>query len=519
MQEYSGNWDRFAAGHLLRRTLFGPTQEQINDCLSRGMHASIDLLLNTTAYLDLPRAYNSTDPVGIGNTWINAPFDPGAVGPRINSLQAWWIYQMLHTRGSIQQKLTLFWHNHFVVEALIVRDARMLFRYYDTLHQHALGNVRLLTEKITLDAAMLRYLNGDINTRISPNENYARELFELFTIGKGPQIADGNYTHFTEQDVFAAARALTGWRINGQTLEVFFQANLHDNEDKQFSDAFDGQIISNQGSGEYQALIQMIFKQKETAKNICRKLYRWFVYHDISEEVETEVILPLAERLYADDYEIKGALRLLLTSAHFYNPAFRGAMIKSPLDFVLGTLHAASNINGAVINLPVQQQYGYWRYLSGISSQMQMIIGSPPQVAGWEAYYQAPSYYRTWVSSATLPIRKAFLDALFSSQGLRNGQVSVRFQYISLVEGCSDPEDVRVVTRELSALFLAHPLSQGLEDFLVEALIPGLPEYEWGNQWRILDSNPQDSNLKMAIEAKLQAFFAVLCHLPEFQLG
>jgi len=518
METFAGPWDRYAVNHLFRRCLFGHKPERLQQALAEGLDTCIRSILEERPVRDYPLAYVAADPVGIGQTWVNAPFDQQVNGTRIVSFQSWWIKQML-AATTIHQKMTLFWHNHFVVESAVVRDPRALYNYYSTLHTHALGNVKLLAEKITLDPAMLNYLNGDSNTNRSPNENYARELFELFSIGKGPQIADGNYSTYTEQDVFAAARVLTGWRVNRLTQEAFFQANLHDDGEKQFSEAFDHQVIQNQGDQEYKVLIAMIFRKKETARFIMRKIYRWFVFHAISEEVEEQVIVPLADQLYEDNYEIKGALEILLSSAHFFEMALRGAIIKNPIDYVLGTAIMGTSLPEALDDSGVQQQYGFWRYLGILASQMQMTISSPPQVAGWEAYYQAPVYYRSWINSATLPLRQQFLQGLFSNRGLRNSGFTLMFNYIPLVQSTSDPEDVRVVVQELSSLFLAQAMTKELEDFLVNALIPGLPEYEWGNQWRVYDSNPQDNNLRMAIEAKLQSFFTVMTNLPEFQLG
>jgi uncharacterized protein (DUF1800 family) len=142
---------------------------------------------------------------------------------------------------------------------------------------------------VTVDPGMLRYLNGDLNTAQKTNENYARELLELFTIGKGPEIAPGNYMNYTEQDVQQAARVLTGWRVlrNGDPSTSVFVATLHDSGDKQFSDAY-GKIVIRGRSGataghdEHSELLDMIFSQEETARFFVRKIYRWLVFYEIS---------------------------------------------------------------------------------------------------------------------------------------------------------------------------------------------------------------------------------------------
>ena len=142
--------------------------------------------------------------------------------------------------------MVLFWHNHFVTQSETVEEARYLYRYCELLRNHALGNFKQLTQDVTLNPAMLWYLNGNTNFVGAANENYARELFELFTIGKGEQIGEGNYTNYTEQDVLAAAKVLTGWYDQYTTVTSSFLSDWHDKSNKLFSEAFDNQIITEQ---------------------------------------------------------------------------------------------------------------------------------------------------------------------------------------------------------------------------------------------------------------------------------
>ena len=515
--KYAGPWDKSAALHLLRRCLFGVSQAELAESVAGGMAYTIDRLFQARDLQQLPQVYLNNDVLPIGSVWIDQPYDQQSNNGRIRSFQSWWVQQMLQNTFSIQEKMILFWHNHFVIESAVVRDSRALFDYYKILNDNALGNFREFAKHITISPAMLRYLDGQSNINTSPNENYARELFELFTIGKGPQIGEGNYTNYTEQDVFSAARVLTGWRFNNLDLSVSFRPNLHDPNEKVFSSAFDNHVINNGGDQEYIELIDMIFAKEETAKHLARKLYRWFVYYQIDEVVEMNIIKPLADKIIQDDYEIVGALKMLLQSEHFYEQELRGSMVKSPADFSNGLFR--TSMDQLTDNLSVQARYAHFLYYLNVNALLQMEISSPPQVAGWQAYYQEPAYYRNWANSVTIPLRKQLTDQVASESGILRGGFRSRLRVIDLVENCSIPDNVREVVKELSILFLPKALSQVQEDYLVQALIPGIPEYEWGNQWRTLQNDPSDTNLRMAIENKLYAFFRALFSLPEFQLG
>ena len=517
LAKYTGPWDKSAAIHLLRRCLFGVSQSELAESVAGGMDYSIERLFQPRDLQQLPQVYANNDVLPIGSVWVGQPFDQQSNGGRIRSFQAWWVQQLLQNTFSIHEKMILFWHNHFVIESAVVRDPRALFDYYQILNENALGNFKELAKLITISPGMLRYLDGQTNVNTSPNENYARELFELFTIGKGPQIGEGNYTNYTEQDVFSAARVLTGWRYNNADLSVSFRPNLHDPNEKVFSSAFDNHVISNGGDQEYIELIDMIFAKEETAKHLARKLYRWFVYYQIDETVEMNIIKPLADKIIQDNYDVIGALKMLLQSEHFYDEELRGSMVKSPADFSFGLFR--TSMDQLTDNLSVQARYAHFLYYLNVNVLLQMEIASPPQVAGWQAYYQEPAYYRHWANSVTIPLRKQLTDQIASEGGILRGGFRSRLKVIELVENCSIPDDVRELVRELSIQFLPKAPSQLQEDYLVQALIPGLPEYEWGNQWRILQFDPSNTNLRMAIENKLYVFFRALFSLPEFQLG
>jgi uncharacterized protein (DUF1800 family) len=331
--------DRAAAKHLLERSLFGARFSEINQFTGLSITQALDILLADLPVPDPPVNVSTKDTqVPLGETWVNAPHFGDANFVRRKSLRDWWVGQMIDQPTSLREKMVLFWHNHFVTEMPAVGRSKYNWDYVNILWRNALGNFRSFTEQITVSTAMLRYLNGDQNKLGSPNENYARELFELFTIGKGPLAGEGDYTYYTEQDIQEAARVLTGWRINNTTQVSYFDTYRHDHKTKNFSDYFDNTRIGTEREDEYKTLIAIILGKKETARRLARKLYRWFVYYIIDEFVETNVIEPLATTIYENGYELKPALRQLLSSQHFFDPAYRACYIKNPYEHIVGTL-------------------------------------------------------------------------------------------------------------------------------------------------------------------------------------
>ena len=310
--KYTGVWDKNAAAHLLRRTTIGPTRDQIEAATNAGLDDTVDLLLSADN-LDLSEPINyryDDDPnVRLGSSWVNAEYTSGKDYQRRRSYNAWEVGNMINHANSINAKITLFWFNHFVTESVVVGDARAFYKYIKIFRQKGLRNFRDLVEEVTVSVAMLIYLNGNVNKNTAPNENFARELLELFTIGKGDLIEAGNYTNYTESDIIAASRVLTGFTTTKKPIDkVEYVSSRHDKSSKQFSDAFANTIIENQEENEYKSLIDMILNQKETARFITRKMYRWFLYYDISPEVEENVIEPLADIFYESDYELKPLL-------------------------------------------------------------------------------------------------------------------------------------------------------------------------------------------------------------------
>jgi uncharacterized protein (DUF1800 family) len=409
--------------------------------------------------------------------------------------------------------MTLFWHNHFVTEMDIVKDSRYSYRYVALLHTHALGNFKKLIKEGTTNVAMLVYLNGNSNSKTAPNENYARELLELFTLGKTKDV------QYTEDDVKAAARVLSGWKDNKETIQAEFHPELHDTGDKQFSSYFNNKIIrgkeGNAGIEEIDELIEMIFLKKETAKFLCRNLYRWLVTSHINETTETEIISPLAEILIAHKFDVVPVLRTLLGSEHFYDAAFKGCIVKSPVDFYVGAIKQFD------IAFPqkLSDTHLCWAHIYFNIGGLSMSIGDPPSVAGWPAFYQAPKYHQWWINSYTLGFRMKIADSLYSAEGANCNGPRIKFDFVSFVKQLRNPASVNDLVEECVQLLFAVEISGQAKDKLKAILLSGQKtDYYWKEAWEKFVANPKDKMAESVVESRLNAFFGKILNMPEFQM-
>lgn len=510
---YAGAWTRQEVAHLLKRTMFGATKADIDHFLTLTPSQAIDELLNNIPVVSPPvRDYGLIadddgvlhDDVGVaqGQTWVNdfntTSFSEirGSINRlRVESLRKWWSGLIINQNRSIWEKMVLFWHHHFSVQVEEVDNATMMWRHHNLLRNNAMGNVKQLVKDVTIDPAMLIHLNGYLNTRLAPDENYARELQELFSVGKGPG------SDYTENDVIAAARVLTGWRINSNTYTSYLDASSHDMGTKSFSAFYNNTTISNSGETEVDALVDMIFNTTESARFICRKLYTWFVYYQIDEQTETDVIEPLAQLLISSNYEVKPVLSALLKSEHFFDPLNQACYIKSPLDMIAGTLREFS------VPFPVYTNYatGYPLFYSIYqrAAEMQQTLFQPPDVSGWQAYYQDPMYYEIWVNSNSLPKRADFTDAL-----VNDDVIDCR----AFAAYSSNPADPNQLIDDITALLLRYPLSANSKTYVKNNFLINNSgnDATWTNAW--------NSNNNAVINPALKDMFRFLMNLPEFHL-
>jgi uncharacterized protein (DUF1800 family) len=525
ISRYKGKWDAGQVAHLAKRTMFGGRKEDLDHFGKKSLKKAVRELLSADHALPDPpiNNYNDdkyTDPEILpGQDWtVSTKYDGMNNGRRRNSFKSWWFGLMINQDLSVREKMVLFWSNHFVAETNTVDNALFCYRYNALLRRHALGNFKELVKAMTIEPAMLRYLNGYANAKKAPDENYGRELQELFTVGKGPD------SHYTEGDVKAAARVLTGYTVQYKTYSSSFDPHRHDEEDKQFSAFYGNRSIRGrkgpEGQEELDELLDIIFSREEVSRFICRKLYRWFVYHTIDETTEKNVIEPLAALFRKKKYEIRPVLQALFCSRHFFDPANYGCMIKSPVDLVAGLCREYH------LSFPdasdYADQYGLWEQVRNQAAGLQQNIGDPPNVAGWQAYYQEPEYDKLWISSDTLPKRNQFTDRMINNGFGRNGK-KVSIDPVAFAAGLPRPEDPDSLVRDsVKALYQVDLPGEQLQFIKTNTLLSGLvgmvSDHYWTAAWAAHRSNPDDKNNKNIVTVKLKSLYRHLMNLPEYQL-
>ncbi|HYK45661.1 MAG TPA: DUF1800 domain-containing protein [Parafilimonas sp.] len=279
----------------------------------------------------------------------------------IRTLNTSWLNEMVETDAQLREKMALFWHGHFACRNLNIFYQQLLL---DEIRTNALTNFRDLLKGVSKSAAMLNFLNNQQNQKKHPNENFAREVMELFTLGRG---------NYSEQDVKEAARAFTGWsaKFNGDFL---FRPFIHDDGEKTF--------LGKTGNFSGDDIVQILLEQKQTAKFITTKIYRYFV----NDVVDEELCNDLADAFYQSNYDIKTLMKNIFTSDWFYDEKNIGCRIKSPVELLVGIRRI----------LPMQLEN------EGIQILLQRALGQilfyPPNVAGWPGG-------KTWIDSSTLMLR------------------------------------------------------------------------------------------------------------------
>ncbi|NND09143.1 MAG: DUF1800 domain-containing protein [Saprospiraceae bacterium] len=522
IEPYTGPWGEKQVLHLLRRTLFGPQVDQINMFKEMTMDEAVDRLLETEQDPQPPlNHYNDEeikDPeVPLGETWIDSYTreDSDITGARVVSLKTWWINNVLNQGPSLHEKVIFFWHNHLATQSWDVFWPNLTYHHFEMLRRHAFGNFKDLIKEVTLDPHMLLYLNGALNREEAPDENYARELQELFCIGKGAGAK------FTEGDVQAAARVLTGhsidWDDKGKYL---FRPYWHDAGDKQFSEFYDGAVIKGRegedGKEEYEELISILFKTSELPRFIARKLYRFFVYSDIDDETERLVIEPLAEIFSNNNYEIKPVLSVLFRSAHFFDEANRGAMIKSPLDFLIGLWRTGGILMPEEAS-PVNEHEIRSNMLWSMGTQGLEVL-DPPNVAGYPAYYQFPQYDKSWITTNTITNRALMTDS-FVYWGFWSRNLRTNLDILAHLKALDHPEDPIKLVDEICIKHLAYDPDASIKSRMVGILLSGQQNNAyWTNAWYEYLDAPNDEMKKNTVELRLKVMFQFLFQLSEYHL-
>jgi hypothetical protein len=364
-------WGRKWAAHLYRRAAFGAGRDELLEADRLGPQGTLDLLLSGR-----PHAAEVEETLlDVGRSAAAADLGSG------EQLRGWWLYAMLHGGHPLREKMTLFWHDHFATSLEKVQDSTLMLRQNCLLRRHALGRFGPLLQAISRDGAMLVWLDSNSNVRGKPNENYARELLELFSLGVG---------HYSEQDIREAARAFTGWRADGEGFR--FDARLHDSGRKT--------ILGQTGSWDGGDVVRIVLEQPAAARFLVRKLYRFLVSE--TSIPPDSLIEPLCESLRKSDYDIAGLVRTILASRHFYSAHSFRRRVKGPVEYVLGAVQAVYRRYGEeeCDYRPLPQQ----ALVSWIEALGQSLF-APPTVKGWPG---GPS----WLNTCTVLGRDNFAGAL-----------------------------------------------------------------------------------------------------------
>ncbi len=519
---YQGPWTKAEAAHLLRRTTFGLKKAHLDQMLALGSAAAaVDAVLNIPTTPPAPPINNYNNPnanppyadpnVPSGQTWVNAPYDVNAEGYRIESWRGWWLNRMVDGDANIQEKMTLFWHNHFATKTEALFWGKPIYKHNQMLRANALGNFKTFVKSVTIDPFMLYFLNGYLNNVVAPDENYARELQELFTVGKE------SANSYSEDDVVVAARVLTGWTIDQQTGDTIFRPQLHDAGFKVFSSFYNNTVIqgSSNGNAELDALLNMIFQKEEVSLFICREIYRFFIYYKIDADVEANVIVPLAQIFRDNNFEIQPVMRALLLSEHFFDAVNKGCQIKNPLDQTVGILR---NYNLSLPSPTLFDQYFIRLSINYFCGSLQMLPGDPPNVAGWQAYRQSPNYYRVWISSDTIRNRNIISDVM-AFAGVDVGTEKLIINHIAFAAQFSNPGDPNILIEETLALLLPMPLSIIKKIFLKSILLSGqLSDHYWTDAWNAYINNPNDPMAFQTVWFRLASLHKYIMNLAEYQL-
>lgn len=364
----SSTWGRREAAHLLRRAQFGATDAEIDAAAAAGMDSAIDRLLTRRPPSE---PFSTTDAV-----LRRAALDAGS----IEALKAWWLHRMLASGEPLVEKLTLLWHNHFATSYAKVQSVELMARQNDLLRRRAIGRFDLLLHEMARDPAMVTWLDGAANRKRSPNENFARELMELFSLG-----VDGGYT---ETDVVEAARAFTGWHVREGAF--WFDASQHDRGEKE--------VLGAAGDFDGDDVVRLCLEHAACPRFTALKLLRTFVADDPSPAWIEQV----AARVRTHDYDVAAVLRELFAWSEFYGGAAQSAIIKSPVELVVGALHTLE----ATPHLEAAGQT-----LADLGHD----LFQPPTVKGWEGG-------RLWINSTAMILRSNFAVELI--HGDRYGAIA-----------------------------------------------------------------------------------------------
>jgi len=454
-------WDAKAAGHLWRRAAFGATNAELHATVEAGPDRAIDRLL-------AGRADAAHD--ALWATMSQAVRD----GNNAGQLPALWLYRMLASPHPLREKMTLFWHNHFATSNLKVQNAGFMLGQYELMRRHAFGRFRPFLEDMSRDPAMMVWLDTTQSTRQQPNENYARELMELFSLGIQNVRRPGK-RNYTEQDIREAARAFTGWRVDaGQAV---FRAADHDNSEKT--------VFQQRGRFGGDDIVRLCLEQESTAYFLCRKLFVFFVSETIPPTAE--LLKPLATEFRRSDYNIAGLVERILRSNLFFSRTAYRSRVKSPVEFALGIVRA---LEGSGESRPGVGTVNLAGALEGLGQK----LFYPPSVAGWDGG-------RAWLNGQSFLLRQNLALALTSATDNRFGR---RCDPAALLRAEAPEQQVDFFLRLFLQGDVPAATRQRLIDYASMAARQSYPAF-----WTSEDAAAQ----------RVRAVCHLILCLPEFQLA
>ena len=463
-------WNKERVIHFYRRLGYGPRPEQLAPALAADPLVLVESALDGIKNKALPAS-----PVWANYTAEIYEADPDLIGEHRTELFDS-IYDEILSDG-LRMKLVMFWHNHFVTEVNVYGCNKYLWNYYALLLKHCVGNFKVFVEAIGKCPAMLDYLNGNDNEVGKPNENYARELMELFTMGEN--------NGYTQNDVVEVARALTGYKCNPNICDnVSFNNAKFDKTNKI--------IFGKVGNWGYDDVHNLIFTERKTqvSRYICGKLYRAFV----NKEINTEFVNALADLFITSNWELLPVLKTMFKSAHFFDQQNIASLIKNPTECFLDLVRATG-----VASANVKDRYSTFRYGA---ANLGMEIFNPINVAGWPGHQE-------WINENTLTRRWNYCRDIVNTITNATNREVLRSLALQLAEGNNNDPDL--ITRALSLHFLGQALDEELHAKALLYFKSDIPaNYYDDGSW----------NLTWA-EAPFQVgnLMQFLVKLPEFQLS
>ena len=546
LEPYFGNWGKEQKKHLLNRVITGYANRHLVDLNNLSLQKSLDLIFTPEKQPSVP--VNDYDHeitkeetekqlhfyVEPGKEYVFAP-EPnnGSPWPRHQSHDAWLFRNMANQSTSIHWRMVFFLHN---LLAAGKGSVKMLYQHYMTLFNSSFESYKNTIYKITLDPTMLDYLNLQSSQKNNPDENYARELQELFTVGKGPNSL------FTEEDVSEMARLLVGWQFSWESIRkttgpitnIFNEWN-HDTADKKFSAFYGNRVIKGRkgqdGKKELDEAIDMLFSTNECALYLCRRLYQFFCYPIIDDIVEKNVIVPMADLLRKNNYELKVPLRALLGSAHFFDISFYNSMIKSPLEYTFGfykefDMNLFNTTTGGDIpkrfSDPLTCNFYKFKNLQWEMSNIGLNYTDPPSVSGWPAYYQAPVFDLFWINSDTIAKRSNSGNGIarwgaYLGSGDTKGNVHLQIDKIKFVSSLKSPDNIDLVIDEIVDRIMSAPISDKAKARIKGSVLAGnAPSYY--TQLYQSHMSKQTEETRSILSNRLENLFSALFQMGEIHL-